>query len=60
MVRLETSTPRSANNSITLVAESGWLNDHRTASKITSAGQRYPEKAEAERSVKSCPQGRQA
>ncbi len=59
-VRLLTSMPRSASSSITLAAERGWLSDHRTASRITSAGQRYPANAEAERAVKSRPQGRQA
>jgi hypothetical protein len=38
----------------TWAAESGKLQYHRTAIKITSAGRRCPEKAEVERAVKSC------
>jgi hypothetical protein len=32
--------PRSASNSMTLAAASGWRNDQRTAGTITSGGQR--------------------
>ena len=57
-VRLETSIPRSARNTITLVAESGWPRYQRTAIRITSGGQRYPEKADAECAVNVRRQGR--
>ena len=50
--------PRSARNTITLVAESGWPSYQRTASRITSGGQRYPEKAAIEGAVKVRWQGR--
>jgi len=50
--------PRSARNTITLVAESGWPSYQRTASRITSGGQRYPEKAAIEVAVKVRWQGR--
>jgi hypothetical protein len=39
---------RSANSRTTWAAESGRLQYHRTAIKITSGGQRYPENAEVE------------
>jgi hypothetical protein len=55
---LETSIPRSARNTITLVAESGCARFQRTASRITSGGQRYPEKADVECAVNVRPQGR--
>ena len=49
--RFETSIPRSARSTITPVAESGWARDQRTASRITSGGQREPEKADTEAAV---------
>ena len=52
-VHAVTSTCRSANNHTTCAAESGRLQYHLTAMKITSGGQRYPENAEAEWAVKS-------
>jgi hypothetical protein len=39
-VWLDTSMPRSASSSITLVADNGWRRYQRTAIRITSAGQR--------------------
>jgi hypothetical protein len=44
---------------MTCAAESGRLQYHRTAIKITSGGQQYPENAELEWTVKSRWQGRQ-
>jgi hypothetical protein len=50
---------RSAHTRTTWAAESGRLQYHRTAIKITSGGQRYPENTEVEWVVKSRRQGRQ-
>jgi hypothetical protein len=43
----------SAKSRTTWAAERGRLQYHRTATKITSAGRRYPENAEREWTVKS-------
>jgi len=44
---------RSAHSPTTWAAESGRLQYQRTAIKITSEGQRYPENTELEEAVKS-------
>jgi DDE domain len=51
--------PRSARNTITLVADSGWARDQRTAVRIASGGQREPAEADAEVTVNVRRQGPQ-
>ncbi len=50
-VRGETSIPRSASRTITLVPESGCARDQRPAITAASAGPRYPQSAVAEAAV---------